>query len=152
MNNTKDIFSEALDPANEYNWVPILKAQTNDNRTDIYRIYVPGKSVQILKASVLELPDTEWGRVSLEPDVDWMPRMDISTSYIEQYCPAPTLPTETFAEIYNVEAAELKSVIRFAHMTLDSNGDWIGVASDDGIAYVIEPDEILSFSSTRTQP
>lgn len=152
MNTDKDIFSEALDPANADDWLPFLQAKSSQNRHNIYRVTIPEKSAQILRATAIsdEDEDDAWGYVELAPNTSEYPIFRVPIRYVDQYCPAPTLPTKTLSEIYDVEANESRK--SFTHMTLDSDGYWIGVASEDGAAYSIIPEKILRFSLTRTQP
>ena len=153
MSTDKDFFSEALDPANEDKWVPIIEAQSRPNRENIYRVTIPGMSTQILKAKGLVMSDNLWGPTQLEPYADGLPKLNVSTCYIEQYCPTPTLPTETLSEIYDVEANQYsEGLLSFSRMTRDSEGYWVGVDSDDGVAHSIDPEHILSFSLTPEKP
>ena len=153
MSNDKDFFSEALDPANEDNWVLFLSAKTNQNRENIYRITIPGMSTQILKATVLSDQDDVWGYIELAPNTSELPIFRIPIRYVEQYCPEPDLPTETLSDIYNVEArAYHGGILKFTRMVLDFDGDWIGVDSEKGEAHYIRPKNILNFSLTPTKP
>lgn len=153
MTTDKDIFFEAFDPANEGDWFPFLQAKTNQNRENIYRITIPGMSTQILKATVLSDQDDVWGYIELAPNTSELPIFRIPIRYVEQYCPTPTLPTETLSDIYNVEAyTHHDGFIKFARMVLDFDGDWIGVDSEKGEAHYIRPKNILSFSLTPTKP
>lgn len=153
MSNDKDIFSEALDPANEDNWVDIRQAQYRPNRKNIYRVTIPGMSTQILKAKVLTTSDDAVRPTRLEPCASGLPTITVSTCYVEQYCPTPTLPTETLSDIYNVEAyTHHDGFIKFARMVLDFDGDWIGVDSEKGEAHYIRPKDIVEFSLTPTKP
>ena len=153
MSNDKDFFSEALDPANEDNWFPFLQAKTNQNRENIYRITIPGMSTQILKATVLSDQDDVWGYIELAPNTSELPIFRIPTRYVEQYCPAPTLPTEILSDIYNVEVDHYsEGTVSFDRMVLDPDELWIGVNSENGNAYYVLPKNILSFSLTPTKP
>jgi len=150
MNTDKDLFSEALDPENGDNWVKILKAKSRPNRENIYRVTVPGMSVQILKARALSDEDDIWGYVELAPTTSELPIFRIPIRYVEQYCPAPTLPTEALSDIYNVETTNYDGdgTLTFTRMVLHPNGYWLGVDPDDGEAHYIHHEDILEFSLT----
>lgn len=150
MNNTKDIFSEALNPENEDNWVPVVRAKSRHSRTDIYRVVLPGTSVHTFRGEDLTNSLSAWGLTELEPDADELPTMTVPTYCVYQYCPAPTLPTEALSDIYNVETNNYdgSGALKFTRMVLHPDGYWLGVDPDDGEAHYIHSEDILEFSLT----